>query len=255
MKKVTKKLVCLNGQIIRAERDMYELLNYNIQRLLNKAERTGILDMPVLYCNTDTYPDYIVNYNQPGSYNKTSKTAVAFYQYDNSFDTIDGIYWAIYFGDEKQLDYYRKRLKDVKYIMGQDLSVFGDIARIENYYRIFRARVVCLWMTLELNAVIIPNVSYGNIEEMPIYISGLERCSVVSISAKSHVKYSEERQLFIEVIRYLVEHLKLKAIIVYSVCGKDDIIYEMCKYAIESGIDIIIPQNTLRERNGGINNG
>ena len=50
----------------------------------------------------------------------------------------------------------------------------------------------------------------------------LEKCSVIAMSAKSHIRYASERKLFEKAIRYAVDNLPLKVIIVYSACGKDE---------------------------------
>jgi hypothetical protein len=69
------------------------------------------------------------------------------------------------------------------------------------------------------------------------------------MNAKSHIRYKAERKLFEKAIRYAVDHLPLKAIIVYSVCGKDETCLKSFDYARNHGIKIIIPENTLRNRN------
>jgi hypothetical protein len=45
--------------------------------------------------------------------------------------------------------------------------------------------------------------------------------------------------------------MPLKAIVVYSGCGKDETVLAILKYATDNGIKIIIPENSLRERNRG----
>ena len=41
MRQVTQKVCCEDGTSLRENRDMYRLLNYNIQRLLNQTGRAG----------------------------------------------------------------------------------------------------------------------------------------------------------------------------------------------------------------------
>ncbi|MDO4179453.1 MAG: DUF4417 domain-containing protein [Phascolarctobacterium sp.] len=205
--------------------------------------------MPELYCDTKIYPDYLALYSEKSLYQTTPLTAVCFYSFDIEFDGRNGLFWAIYFNDKKRLSYFKKRFENVKFFISPDYSVFGDIHKMENLYRIFRARIVALWFSLELHAVVIPNASYAGRETFPLYFSGLEKCSVIAMSAKSHIRYAVERRLFEDAIRYAVDNLPLKAIIVYSVCGKDEKCLKSFEYAIRHGVKIIIPENTLRTRN------
>ena len=184
MRKITQKVCHENGTQSREIRDMYKLLNHNIQKLLNQAERVGEYGFPVLYCNTDVYPDYLALYCQPGYYHKTRCSGICFYSYDISFDNIHGLFNAIYYGDQKLLAYYKERFRNVKFFISPDYSVFGDIQKIENLARIWKARIVSLWFILELHAVVIPNIMYYSEESLPITCCGLEGCSVVAFSAK-----------------------------------------------------------------------
>lgn len=249
MKVITKQIPQNDGSFKRVPKDMHHLLNYNILKLLNRTHRCGPFDMPELHCNTKVFPDYLALYKQKSLYKKSPLTAICFYSYDNEFDGRNGLFWAIYFNDKKRLAYFKKRFKGVKFFISPDYSIFGDIHKMENLYRIFRAHIVALWFSLELHAVVIPNLSYADSESFPIYFSGLEKCSVVAISTKSHIRYKAERRLFEKAIRYAVDNLPLKAIVVYSACGKDETCLKYFKYALDCGIKVIIPDNTLRDRN------
>ena len=51
-------------------------------------------------------------------------------------------------------------------------------------------------------------------------------------------------------IRLTIDRLpKVKTIIVYDVCGTNDATLDTFSYAIGKGIDIVIPDNTLKDRN------
>lgn len=100
MRKISHSLCLHDGSIVREQRDMKKLLNYNILNLLNRAERTGSLDMPVLYCDTDVFPDFLALYDEKSLYSHTSRTAVCFYQYDVEFDGKNGLFCAIYNNDK-----------------------------------------------------------------------------------------------------------------------------------------------------------
>lgn len=52
-----------------------------------------------------------------------------------------------------------------------------------------------LWLSCELGAVVIPNLMYASTEEMPVFCSGIENCSVIALSLKSHIRRASERNL------------------------------------------------------------
>lgn len=81
-------------------------------------------------------------------------------------------------------------------------------------------------------------------------IEGLEDCEEVAFSTKGLMRHKDVLKIATEAIQFTVDHLKkLKAIIIYSVCGNDNKIYDLFKYASDHGIDLIVPNNTLKSRN------
>ncbi len=249
MKQTTRLTRNSEGELLRQKTELKDLLNYHILDLLNKAPRTGPFDMPVIDCHSKAFPDYLALYQQPGLYQAGDRTAVCFYTYDKVFDGKHGLFWAIYYHDKDRLAFFRERFKEVRYFITPDYSMFGDVHVMENLIRLWKAHVVALWFILELHAVVIPSIAYFDLQHLDWTFSGYENCSVIAASAKGHTRYASERRLFMEVIKYAVDHLPLETIIVYSACGQDETCLKLFSYAIQRGIRIIIPQNTLRERN------
>ena len=249
MRKITYKSMSANGEINRKTVDLRRQLNYSYLYLTDQTHLVGEFDVPAVYCNTTVFPDYLALYSQTGYYHKTVATAVCFYQYDRVFDNINGLYNAIYHDDRKLIADYKKRFEGVKFFISPDYSMFGDIDKIGNLNQLRKARLVTLWLAKELNAVVIPNLSYISEDSFETFFGGLEECSVVAVSLKCHVRRSRERRLTIAAIKYAVDHLFLKAIVVYSACGKDETVYSILKYAIDKGVKVIIPNNSLREAN------
>ena len=229
--------------------DLRRLLNLNFVEFTNRAAKAGPLEFPVLKCNTMRVPNYLALYQETGLYQVTEQTGLCFYSYDRVFDGPGGLFWAIYFNDEDRLMYFRKRFAGIKYVITPDISTFGNIQPIENYHRVWRSRVMALWFAFETDAVVIPNISYSSTHDLNVYFSGLEECTVIALSTKGHVHYRSERRLFINVVKYAVDHLPLKTIIAYSVCGRDENCLRLFEYAIEHGVQVFIPDNTLRTRN------
>ena len=251
MDKISRKIVAPDGTVSRCKVDLRNKLNYNYLNLTDKTVLTREYDMPTVYCDTSAFPDYLALYSQIGYYHRTANTGVCFYQYDRVFDGIDGIYNAIYYDNKRLLKKYKERFAGVKFFIMPDYSVFGDIDKAENINRLKKSRIVALWLSCELGAVVVPNLMYVSSEEMPVFCSGIEKCSVLALSLKSHVRRASERNLTKAALKYAVDNIPLKDIIVYSGCGKDETALTILKYATENGVKIIIPNNSLRERNMG----
>ncbi|MCD8307286.1 MAG: DUF4417 domain-containing protein [Clostridia bacterium] len=251
MKKISKKVHHKDGSVSRCPEDIYRLLNLSVLHYTNMTHSAEGTDMPVVPCDTHFIPDFLALYSEPGLYHKTPLTAVCFYEYDYLFDDIDGIYNAIYYNKKDLLDRYRERFKDVRIFISPDYSEFGDLHKPENEYRLWKARIVSLWIINDLKAILIPSITYVSRETFPFYFSGLEDCSVVAFSTKGHIRNKEDRALLVAAVKYAVDHLPLSTIVVYSVCGHDETSLELFRYAKEKGVDVIIPNNSLRERNMG----
>lgn len=234
---------------MKTKQTLRKLLNFNFLNYTNKTISCGEKDLPALFCNTEVYPDFLALYSEPKLYRKTDRTAVCFYQFDSVFDGKNGLFEAIYHDNKARLEYYKKRFAGVKFIIEPDYSEFGDIHVIENEYRLFKARVVAIWFIIEIGAVVIPNISFPTERSAAFALEGYENCSVVAISTKSHLVDKNEYERLLWKIRYTVDNLHLKAIIVYDACGTNEKALECFSYAIDKGVEIIIPNNTLKERN------
>lgn len=233
MNKISRKTTDDNGNIIRKKVDLRKQLNLSYLNLTDTTHLVGKYGIPAVYCNTNVFPDYLALYGQTGYYQKTIATAVCFYQYDIEFDDIHGIFNAIYYNERELLKEYKERFKNVKFFIAPDYSMFNDIDDTDNLIRLKKARIVTLWLSQELHAVVIPSLSYTAEEKFDISFSGLESCSVVALSLKSHVRRANERNLTKAAVKYAVDHLPLKAIVVYSVCGKDETALSILKYAVD----------------------
>ena len=237
---------------MKKRHDLKKRLNLSYLDLTNKTWKIGLYDFPKLLCNPSVLPDYIALYTQPSEYHKTRLTCLAFYNYDDTFDGIDGLYNAIYYDDRERLDYYKKRFEGIKFFIMPDYSVCGDIDRAENIYRLTKARRVALWLTLELNAVVFPNISYSCRKDFDYILDGLEDVRYVALSTKGAVKSKPDRELLFEAVKLVTDNLKLlKGILVYDVCGSDRFTEKTFSYAKEHGIEILVLPNSLKLRNIG----
>ena len=134
-------------------------------------------------------------------------------------------------------------------ILAPDYSELGDIHAIENNYRLFKSRIVSLWLMFELGAIVIPNISFPDKNSYAFALDGLEGCSVVAISTKGHMDDVAENERLRDNIRFTVDTLQLKTIVVYDVCGTNSATLDAFSYAIKNGVSVIIPDNTLKCQN------
>lgn len=244
------KHVNRNGVIIKEQRDLKKKLNYNHLNLTNKTICCGELDLPEIQCDLPVLPDYIALYSQPSDYHRTEMTAVSFYDYDNEMDGQHGLYNAIKYDNKTDLERFRKRFEGVKIFFMPDYSIFGDIQAYENHHRMGRAREVALWLTIENNRFVIPNISAGSPRDFEYIFDGYENVKVAGISTKSKLPKREDRELLQATIDEAVIRMpSLETFVVYDVSAdnKDaDILFEGAR---EKGIKVVIPDNSMKIRN------
>lgn len=230
--------------------ELKEKLLLNYLDTSNTAMCSGEFDMPALRCNIDVYPDFLALDSEPGKYFKTNLTGVCFFRYDDRINGWDGLFNAIYYNNEERLQYFKDRFAGVRFIVEMDPSQCGDVHRIENLYRLFQKRIVSVWFAVNWGIVVIPLISYANEESFRDMLLGIEEgCSVVAFGIKGNMNNPREVKLLEKAVKYTVDHIQLKTIIVYSVCGDDNSVLEAFSYATEKNIQVVIPQNTLREQN------
>lgn len=166
---------------------------------------------------------------------------------------------AIYYNDSKLIEQYRERFKNVKYFISPDYSQIGDVPFWLNLFNLQRSRIVSLFLVQELNKLVYPLITYSNENSFEYMLDGLEECNVVAFSLKGALKTNEQLDMLKKAISITINKLtKLTSIIVYSVSLYDEKVRDLFSSAINKGIEIIIPNNILMERNkvlGGIYNG
>ena len=219
-------------------------------KVTNNSMVDGNDEFPVVPCYLDIAPDYLCLYGDPKDYNKTNMTCVCFYEFDSEFDGINGLFNAIYYENEKLLNFYKNRFKDVKVFIEPDYSQIRDIELIENKYRQFKARVVSLWFINEMNIPVIPNLNYAGEYSMEYMLDGIKETTMISVSLKGIMDKKIEEELLMMAIKKSVDNLpNLKKIICFSTSPNDEKNNMYFEYAKNKGIDVIIPDNSMRLRN------
>ena len=244
-----KKKILPDGNVCCEEIDLYKKLNLEFLRYTNLTHAVGKHDLPALECNTKVLPDYIALSSYPAQFHKTSLTAVGFWEYDEKFDGYDGLYNTIYYNQKDLLQYYRKRFTGVKFFFTPDYSQFGEVSDIEENYRLLKARLVGIWFSMEIGAVVIPFITMPTPKSIEFALDGLENCSVVAFSTKGYVEDITERNILKELVHLTVDTLNLNAIVVYDVCSTNEAVDDIFQYAIKRGIKVIVPANALKEQN------
>lgn len=234
----------------RPSLSLQKKLNLNYTKWTNKTYTEGDRDMLHVISPSEADIDYLALYSKPGEYHKTKNTALCFYEFDNKYDGKNGLWNAIYYGEEKLLDIYKKRFNGIKYFIAPDYSVCGDGLETTNAHNINRARIVSIWLTIECNALVIPNITYADEKSFKYNLDGLEDCNVVAISTKGSLNNPEQLALLKKALHLVTNKLeKLRTIVVYSVSNDNSKVLDIFQLAIEKGITISIPDNLLKLRN------
>lgn len=235
---------------MKKKKNLKKLLNLGIVDYTNLTPKYGEMDMPYIRCKKIPEIDYMATYSQPATYFHSIGTCVTFFEYDVNFDGLYGLWNAIYYGVKELQEFYIERFQGVKYFVAPDYSKCGDVSEAENVHRQFKARIVSIWLTMNLNAVVIPLVSCANETGMKYMLDGMEDCTVVAFNAKGPMGNPRQLEIFRKSIKYTVDCLSnLQVILVYSSSPNKEKVLEIFKYAVDAGVDVQMPDNMLQSRN------
>jgi hypothetical protein len=226
------------------------MLNLGVLDYTNLTPKCGELDMPYVTCKVLPKIDYLATYSQPSTYFYSKNTCVTFFEYDIHFDGLYGLWNAIYYDVQELQEFYKERFKGVKYFISPDYSKCGDISEVENYYRQYKSRIVSIWLTMNLDAVVIPLITCANKTSMKYMLDGMDDCTVVAFNAKGPMGDPAQMLIFQDSILETVKRLRhLKMIIVYTSSPDIKKVLSIFSVAIDAGIEVIIPDNILQTRN------
>lgn len=176
----------------------------------------GDYDMPIVGNFDDiSVIDYIALYSDKNEYKKTKNTCVAFYQYDHTFDGIHGLYNSIAYKDEKRLNKFRERFKDVKYIIAPDYSLFGDFPNALQIFNIYKSRVCICWLIANTKAKIIPNVRWSFNFSYDYCFDGIMKGSNIAIGLLGQIRNKDNKNMFLNGFKKAIDTIEPKSIIVY----------------------------------------
>lgn len=218
--------------------------------LLEKQSFEGDYDMPVVGSFDDISPiDYLALYSDVAEYRKTENTSVCFYQYDHVFDGIHGLYNSIIYKDEARLEKFRERFKGVKWIVAPDYSLFGDFPNALQIFNVYRSRVCMCWLAANTEAKIIPNVRWSFPFTFEYCFDGIMKGSNVAVGVLGLVRGNENRAMFLEGFKKMVDTIQPKAILVYGFITESNA-EDLLGYAMERGVRIVIPHSKIDRYKG-----
>lgn len=227
-----------------------KLFNLGYLDLLEGNPCPGKWQLPQMISKSKTCPDYIALYSQPGDYSHTPNAAVCFAQYDNVIDGLNGIFNAIKYERMACLEKFRRRFKDVTFIIIPDYSQYGGGPNWVNAGNLGKGRIVGLWFQKVMHKIVIPLITFPDLEWLDEVLIGLMKCDIVAFHTKCYVRNLAERKILIKAVIKTVDTLPLlKTIVVYDVCGKDDAVDSIFLYAHEKNIRVVVPDNMLKCRN------
>lgn len=205
----------------------------------------GDYDMPIVGNFDDiSVIDYIALYSDTSEYNKTENTCVAFYQYDQVFDGIHGLYNSIIYKDEERLDKFRERFKGVKYIIAPDYSLFGDFPNALQIFNIYKSRVCMCWLIANTKAKILPNVRWTFPFTFEYCFDGIMKGSNIAIGVLGQIRDKENKKMFLDGLKVAIDRIEPKRLLVYGFVTESNF-DELFGYAKSKGIKIIIPHSKI----------
>ncbi len=231
--------------------DLRKRLNMNYTLVSNQTIKKTLYSLSSLYNIDDFVPDCIALYKKEKYlYGSTDYMTIGFFEYDDVINNINGLCNAVYYNDKALLKQYSKELENCHYFIMPDLSLSDDMEDWDVIHRHGIMRLTCAWLIISLHAHVIPLMTYNNEDSFKLMVTGFEDCEVVCFSTKGSILKPIKRQLLIKAIKYAVDNLpKLKRIIIYDVCKGNNHIETIFHYAIERGIAITVPDNTLKNCN------
>lgn len=232
------------------KRNLKSNLNMYVADILNRTVCEGPYELPNITCRVNNLRlDYLTLYGHPKDYLHPMDVGVCFYQYDNVIDGINGLYESIVHHNERRLEYFRKRFEDIKVMIEPDYTLCGDAPFIENLTRIYKARIVLLFMVLEWDKIVIPNISFVDDRTKEACFCGINKGSVVAISAKGCLADKAQMKLFEQIIDTTIDRVNPSIVVLYTVTKDSKFLKRMVERLEQSGSVVIIPDNMLLRRN------
>ena len=201
---------------------------------------TGKYDIPVVGYFGDELPDYLALYSNVQDYKRTERTCVVFFEYDEQFDSIRGIWNAIIHRNATLLSTYKEMFKMVWFIVCPDYSITGDMPLCMQIFNVYRSRIVAIWLRENCGCTIIPNLRFNNAKSYEYCFDGIAYHSVVCLSILGLCSKPADVNNLINGLHEAIVRIRPKTIIVYGECTEKKYL-KIFKECIDNKIEIVRP--------------
>lgn len=214
--------------------------------VLNNVLVAGKYDIPVVGYFGNDLPDYLALYSNVQDYRKTPNTCVTFFQYDEQFDSIKGLWNAIIHKNRKLLALYKQRFNNVKFIACPDYSITGDMPLCMQIFNVYRSRVVAIWLRENCGCTIIPNLRFNNKKSYEFCFDGIAYHSIVCLSILGLCSKPVDVENLINGLHETIVRIRPKTIILFGECTEKKFL-KIFSECIKNNINIVRPNNRNKE--------
>ena len=128
---------------------------------------------------------------------------------------------------------YLPVLKRFSGVISPDFSIYRDMPLIMQQWNIYRSRAIGHWLQ-ENGVPVIPNIRFGDERTFELSCVGVNKHAIIAIGSHGCIRLLSERKYFISGLKYVVETLKPRTIIVYGSAP-----HEVFAQYDEMGIEIL----------------
>ena len=124
-------------------------------------------------------------------------------------------------------------LKKFKGVISPDFSVYRDMPLVMQQWNVYRSRAIGHWLQ-ENGIPVIPNIRFGDDRTFELSCAGINKHGVIAVGSHGCIRLLSERKYFISGLKYVVDTLEPKTIVVYG--ATPDEVFAQYK---EMGIEIL----------------
>lgn len=231
--------------------DLIKELRLEFAEYVDKTYCEGKYDMPNTNCRISNLKiDELVLYSKRKQYIDFDNKAICFYEYDSKFDGYNGVYELITNSKKtKELNEFKKSISNYRIFIAPDYSICGDIPFVENLHRIFKSRVVAIYLVTKLNKIVIPNISFLDERTKEAAFMGIDKHTVVAINFMGCCKENKQKELLRWIVDETINELEPSAIVIYNVAVDNPFVNELINKIETHNIKCFLPDNRMWQRN------
>ncbi len=175
--------------------------------LVERANYDGFLEIPRMD-KTDSIPSKLISFTKALRSDDYS-CWVHFFEDDASFERI----W----NNPRK---YLPILKKFAGVISPDFSLYRDMPLVMQYWNIYRSRAIARW--LQDNGVdVIVDVRWGDKRSFAPCCYGVPKNGIIAVGTHGCIKKKEDRLIFAAGLKFVVETINPKVIVVYGAAPDD----------------------------------